>query len=83
IHRLLTTMRQQGFVRRVGERGHWAIGAHTFMVGSSFLESRNVLAMGHPILRNLMEEAGETGNMGVLGQSNHEASISDRVQCTL
>ncbi|WP_431732891.1 helix-turn-helix domain-containing protein [Escherichia coli] len=35
-HRLLTTMQQQGFVRQVGELGHWAIGAHAFMVGSSF-----------------------------------------------
>ena len=26
-HRLLTTMQQQGFVRQVGELGHWAIGA--------------------------------------------------------
>ena len=58
-HRLLTTMQQQGFVRQVGELGHWAIGAHAFMVGSSFLQSRNLLAIVHPILRNLMEESGE------------------------
>ncbi len=37
-HRLLTTMQQQGFVRRVGELGHWAVGAHAFIVGSSFTE---------------------------------------------
>lgn len=35
-HRLLTTMQQQGFVRQVGDLGHWAIGAHAFIVGSSF-----------------------------------------------
>ena len=64
-HRLLTTMQQQGFVRQVGELGHWAIGAHAFMVGSSFLQSRNLLAIVHPILRNLMEESGETVNMAV------------------
>ncbi len=32
-HRLLTTMQQQGFVRQVGELGHWAVGAHAFIVG--------------------------------------------------
>ncbi len=74
-HRLLTTMQQQGFVRQVGELGHWAIGAHAFMVGSSFLQSRNLLAIVHPILRNLMEESGETVNMAVLDQSDHEAII--------
>lgn len=81
-HRLLTTMQQQGFVRQVGELGHWAIGAHAFMVGSSFLQSRNLLAIVHPILRNLMEESGETVNMAVLDQSDHEAIIIDQVQCT-
>ena len=59
-----------------------AIGAHAFMVGSSFLQSRNLLAIVHPILRNLMEESGETVNMAVLDQSDHEAIIIDQVQCT-
>ncbi|STV30432.1 transcriptional repressor IclR [Klebsiella pneumoniae] len=54
-HRLLTTMQQLGFVRQVGELGHWAVGAHAFVVGSSFLQSRNLLAIVHPILRQLME----------------------------
>ena len=61
-HRLLTTMQQLGFVRQVGELGHWAVGAHAFIVGSSFLQSRNLLAIVHPILRKLMEESGETVN---------------------
>ncbi|HBV5299352.1 TPA: helix-turn-helix domain-containing protein, partial [Klebsiella oxytoca] len=26
-HRLLTTMQQLGFVRQVGELGHWSVGA--------------------------------------------------------
>ncbi len=60
-------------MRQVGELGHWAIGAHAFMVGSSFLQSRNLLAIVHPILRNLMEESGETVNMAVLDQSDHES----------
>src|SRR5690606_9422962 len=41
-HRLLTTMQQLGFVRQVGELGHWAVGAHAFIVGSSFLQTRNL-----------------------------------------
>ncbi len=66
-HRLLTTMQQLGFVRQVGELGHWAVGAHAFIVGSSFLQSRNLLAIVHPILRKLMEESGETVNPGRAG----------------
>lgn len=71
-------MQQQGFVRQVGELGHWAVGAHAFIVGSSFLQSRNLLAIVHPILRKLMEDSGETVNLAVLDQSDHQAIIIDR-----
>lgn len=81
-HRLLTTMQQQGFVRQVGDLGLWTIGAHAFVVGSSFLQSRNLLALVHPVLRRLMEESGETVNLAVLDLSDHQAVIIDQVQCT-
>lgn len=81
-HRLLTTMQQQGFVRQVGDLGLWTIGSHAFIVGSSFLQSRNLLAMVHPMLRKLMEASGETVNLAVLGNSDHQAIIIDQVQCT-
>ena len=81
-HRLLTTMQQQGFVRQVGDLGLWTIGSHAFVVGSSFLQSRNLLAMVHPTLRRLMEESGETVNLAVLDTSEYQAIIIDQVQCT-
>jgi len=81
-HRLLTTMQQLGFVRQVGDLGYWTIGAHAFVVGSSFLQSRNLLAMVHPMLRQLMEASGETVNLAVLDLSDHQAVIIDQVQCT-
>ena len=81
-HRLLSTMQQQGFVRQVGDLGLWTIGAHAFVVGSSFLQSRNLLALVHPVLRSLMEQSGETVNLAVLDLSDHHAVIIDQVQCT-
>ncbi|MEN4803159.1 glyoxylate bypass operon transcriptional repressor IclR [Pantoea agglomerans] len=81
-HRLLSTMQQQGFVRQVGDLGLWTIGAHAFVVGSSFLQSRNLLALVHPVLRSLMEQSGETVNLAVLDLSDHQAVIIDQVQCT-
>ncbi|BDH47562.1 IclR family transcriptional regulator [Salmonella enterica subsp. enterica serovar Choleraesuis] len=81
-HRLLTTMQQLGFVHQVGDLGHWSIGAHAFRVGSSFLQSRNLLAIVHPILRKLMEASGETVNLAVLDNNDHQAIIVDQVQCT-
>ena len=81
-HRLLSTMQQQGFVRQVGDLGLWTIGAHAFVVGSSFLQSRNLLALVHPVLRSLMEASGETVNLAVLDLSDHQAVIIDQVQCS-
>lgn len=81
-HRLLSTMQQLGFVHQVGDLGHWSIGAHAFVVGSSFLQSRNLLAIVHPILRKLMEDSGETVNLAVLDCQDHQAIIVDQVQCT-
>lgn len=75
-------MQQQGFVRQVGDLGFLTIGSHAFIVGSSFLQSRNLLAMVHPMLRKLMEASGETVNLAVLDNSDHQAIIIDQVQCT-
>ncbi|NHB97459.1 glyoxylate bypass operon transcriptional repressor IclR [Photorhabdus stackebrandtii] len=80
-HRLLTTLQQHGFARQIGDLGLWVIGSHTFIVGSSFLQSRNLLALIHPILRRLMEDSGETVNLAILDHSEYEAVIVDQVQC--
>ncbi len=50
--------------------------------GQQLLQSRNLLAIVHPILRQLMEDSGETVNLAVLDQSDHQAIIIDQVQCT-
>lgn len=52
------------------------------MVGSSFLQSRNLFALVHPVLRRLVEMSGETVNLAVLDLSDHQAVIIDQVQCT-
>ncbi|MCC8376224.1 acetate operon transcriptional repressor IclR [Photorhabdus sp. HUG-39] len=80
-HRLLTTLQQHGFIRQIGDLGLWVIGSHTFIIGSSFLQSRNLLALIHPILRRLMEDSGETVNLAILDHNEYEAVIVDQVQC--
>ncbi|MFN6887774.1 IclR family transcriptional regulator, partial [Proteus mirabilis] len=50
-------------------------------VGSSFLQTRNLLVMVHPILRQLMEDSGETVNLAILDQVEFDAVIVDQVQC--
>ncbi|CAM3754856.1 glyoxylate bypass operon transcriptional repressor IclR [Xenorhabdus thuongxuanensis] len=80
-HRLLTTLQQHGFVRQIGDLGLWVIASHAFVVGSSFLQSRNLMVLVHPILRQLMEDSGETVNLAILNIDEYEAVIVDQVQC--
>ncbi|MBD2805686.1 glyoxylate bypass operon transcriptional repressor IclR [Xenorhabdus sp. ZM] len=80
-HRLLTTLQQHGFVRQIGDLGLWVIASHAFVVGSSFLQSRNLMVLVHPILRQLMEDSGETVNLAIFNLDEYEAVIVDQVQC--
>lgn len=80
-HRLLMTLEQHGFVRQTGDLGLWVIASNAFIIGSSFLESRNLLALVHPILRRLMDESGETVNLAILDHTEFDAVIVDQVQC--
>ncbi|HGJ5876775.1 MAG TPA: hypothetical protein ACHBX0_10880 [Arsenophonus sp.] len=55
--------------------------SNAFIIGSSFLENRNLLATVHPILRKSMEESGKTTNLAILDRIQYYAVIVDQVQC--
>lgn len=78
-HRLLGTMEKMGFVHQAGDLGLWSIGVKAFIVGSAFVENRDLVAVAHPFLRRLMEQSGETTNLAILDGS--EAVFLDQVQC--
>lgn len=65
VHRLLTTMEQERFVRFDRERATWLVGVEAFAFGSGFVQSRDVVAIARPFLRTLMEESGETVNLAI------------------
>jgi IclR family acetate operon transcriptional repressor len=78
-HRLLSTLEKMRYVYQAGELGRWYIGLQAFTVGSSFLASRDFVAQSHPYMRRLMEQSGETANLGILDGT--EAVFVDQVQC--
>ena len=78
-HRLLATLEKMGYVYQGGELGRWYIGLQAFTVGSSFLANRDFVAQSHPYMRRLMEQSGETANLGILDGT--EAVFIDQVQC--
>jgi IclR family acetate operon transcriptional repressor len=78
-HRLLATLEKMGYVYQAGELGRWYIGLQAFTVGSTFLANRDFVAQSHPYMRRLMEQSGETANLGILDGT--EAVFIDQVQC--
>jgi IclR family transcriptional regulator, acetate operon repressor len=65
-HRLLTTLQQDRFVRFEAEDARWFIGIEAFVVGSAFLQARDIGRAARPYLRRLMEESGETANLAIV-----------------
>ena len=56
VYRILVTLEGRGLVEFDTEEQLWHIGARAFVIGARFLR---------PILRKLMEETGETANLGI------------------
>ena len=47
------------------ERSVWLIGVQAFRVGSAFVRSRDLVTIARPYMRRLMEQSGETVNLGI------------------
>lgn len=66
VHRLLTTFEELNFVEQDSEQGLWFVGLKTFTVGNAFLNRRNYVAIARPHMHSLVEQCGETVNLGVI-----------------
>lgn len=70
-HRLLSSMRHEGFVDFDEQAGLWSIGLRAFAVGNGYLKKRDFIAQSRPFMRQLVAETGETSNLGVLVGDHH------------
>ncbi|MDH3743457.1 MAG: helix-turn-helix domain-containing protein [Hyphomicrobiales bacterium] len=68
-HRLLTTLQNERYVRFDNERSVWMIGVQAFRVGSTFVRSRDLVSIARPYMRRLMDQSGETVNLGIFDRS--------------
>ena len=78
-HRLLSSLREQGFAQQDTETGLWHIGAKAFTVGNAFLRSRSYVTLARRYMRELVDQAGETANLAVLDQN--EAVYLTQIEC--
>ncbi|MFD2740556.1 HTH-type transcriptional regulator BhcR [Sulfitobacter aestuarii] len=65
VYRVLTTFALHGMVESDERAQTWQIGPDAFLIGSVFLRRTSLVDRSRPILRQLMEDSGETANLGV------------------
>ena len=78
VHRLLNTFEEFDFVEQDEEQGLWFVGLKAFTVGNSFLHRRDFVASARPHMHTLVEQCGETVNLGVI--DNGEAVFISQVE---
>lgn len=69
-HRILTTLEANGLVTMDRERKLWFIGVTAFQIGNGFLRNRKVVDLARPLMRDLMNEIGESVNLGIEDDGN-------------
>ena len=70
IHRVLATLEARGVVESEAHTQTWHIGSMAFRLGSAFLRRSGVVERSHPVMRELMEQTGETSNLGIETNGN-------------
>lgn len=69
-HRLMSTMQRHGVVEFDEEAQQWLIGIETFRMGNSYLKRTNLIEASRDAMRRLMEETGETSNLGIADEGD-------------
>lgn len=65
VYRVLVTLERRRLVDFDTGTQTWAIGAGAFLIGARYLRRTALVDRARPILRDLMEQTGETANLGV------------------
>ncbi|MCO4848339.1 MAG: IclR family transcriptional regulator [Yoonia sp.] len=65
VYRILVTLEGRGLVEFDPSEQIWHIGPQAFVIGARFLRRTSLVERAGPILRKLMEQTGETANLGV------------------
>lgn len=65
MHRVLSTLEARNIVEMDGQSQTWHIGASAYRIGSAFLHRSGVVERSRPAMRRLMEQTGETSNLGI------------------
>ncbi|MEM9582357.1 MAG: HTH-type transcriptional regulator BhcR [Pseudomonadota bacterium] len=65
VYRILITLETRGLVEFDAATQVWHIGPHAFIIGARYLRRTSLVERAGPLLRRLMEQTGETANLGI------------------
>lgn len=65
VYRILVTLEGRGLVEFDPSEQIWHIGPQAFVIGARFLRRTSLVDRARPIMRKLMEDTGETANLGI------------------
>lgn len=65
VYRILVTLEGRGLVEFDPIEQVWHIGPQAFVIGARFLRRTSLVDRARPVMRKLMEQTGETANLGV------------------
>ncbi len=77
-HRLLSTLKADGFVRQDPATGRYLLGSRLIYLGQQYLERIDLRGIVRPFMEQLSERTGETVNLVILDQN--EALYLDKVE---
>ncbi len=63
--RLLATLADHGFAEFDEARQEWAVGVGAYRVGNAYLTRTNLVEAAGQVMRDLMQQTGETANLGL------------------
>jgi len=75
IYRILVTLEGRGMVEFDQIDQVWHVGPRAFVIGARFLKRTSLVERARPLLRRLMEDTGETANLGI-EQNGHVLFVS-------
>lgn len=78
IYRVLSTFEARQVVEMDASSQEWFIGPASFRLGSAFLRRTGLVERARPLMRELMEETGETANLGI--EASNEVMFISQVE---
>ena len=70
VYRILVTLEGRGLVEFDPIEQVWHVGSQAFVIGARFLRRTSLVERARPVLRKLMEDTGETANLGIEKEGN-------------